>query len=442
MLKLFSLSLPTAGVLLLAGCSNGQKDAPLKPQSFYAEKQQAQASGGTLAANSKALPSPARAASTPPMAPPLANAAAGAPTTRPITSLASGNFMVLGTVVAEANGQPVYADKVLAKLEDALAANARRLEAKEFRLAASDLINRQIMEQVTDELEFAAAQRNTTPEEQQMAAGATTMWRQREITKAGGSQAVARAKSLEDGMDFDERTQQQYRRHLVQIYYLKHVWPKVQVSANDMRRFYERNVEQLYSEKSEVRFRVIRIGFKERGGKNDAWEKAKQILDKARAGYDFAALAAAENDNITWRRNRGYMDVAEKKDAAGQVVKDEKGEPVREPVWVQKNSLRLEDLEKAVFALNSGEITDIIETNEGLYIAKLEEKKTGRTVPFEDLRVQADIRDRMEKEQRFALRLKEQKKLQDAAVWRRDEKNVDLTIDMAMQKFSQSARAN
>lgn len=443
--KLFSgagaVSMSVAG-LMLAGCAGGGDDStPLKPQAFYAQKQQGQASGGRdVAANRQVEQAPAVKASsavTLPQPAPVNTPAAvqASPTTRPVmaampsaSSMSSGNFIVLGTVVAEANGEPVYADKILSRIEDALAAGAKRMEPREYRIAASQLIDRAIMEQITDELEFAAAQRNTTPEDQQLAAGATTMWRQKEITKAGGSEAVARARSLDDGTEFDERTRQQYRRHLIQIYYMKHVWPKVQVSANDVRRFYDQNVEQLYSEKSAVRFRAIRINIKPRG-KEKAWEVATDALTKARSGWDFAKIATNPqwNDSATWRANGGYWDMVETKNGTGQTVK--------EGVWTEKGTLAAEELEKAVFALNPGEVTDVIQTADALYVAKVEEKKTGRVLPFEDLKVQADIRDRMEKEQRLALRLKEQQKLQDNKYWHKNDKNIELTVDMAMQNY-------
>lgn len=435
--KLFSgavsVSIAT-GLFLAAGCAGGgDQSAPLKPQAFYAQKQQGQASGGRdVSGNPQVEQAPVKA--------PLAVAAAEAEpgsisvapaATRPVMaampSASPGNFLVLGTVVAEANGEPVYADKILSRIEPALAANAKRLEPREYRGVAAQLIDRAIMEQITDELEFAAAQRNTTPEDQQLAAGATTMWRQREITKAGGSEAVARAKSLEDGIDFDERTRQQYRRHLIQIYYMKQVWPKVQISANDVRRFYDQNVDKLYSEKSAVRFRAIRINVKPRG-KEKAWALATDLLNKARAGWDFEKIARNPDWNdSTWRSNGGYLDVVETKNEAGQTVK--------EGVWVEKGSLAAEELEKAVFALNPGEVTDVIQAGDALYIAKMEQKKTGRVLPFEDLKVQADIRDRMEKEQRMALRFKEHEKLKDNKYWHKNDRNIELTVDMAMQNY-------
>jgi peptidyl-prolyl cis-trans isomerase D len=140
------------------------------------------------------------------------------------------------------------------------------------------------------------------------------------------------------------------------------------------------------------------------------------------------------NDSSTWRANKGYRELVETKDASGKTSK--------EGVWTERGTLAAEELEKAVFALNPGEVSDIIQTPDALYVAKLEEKKTGTVRPFEDLKVQADIRDRMEKEQRTALRYKEQVKLRDAKYWSVDKKHVQLTVDMAMQKYSEWARAN
>ena len=75
--------------------------------------------------------------------------------------------MYIGTVVAEVNGQPIYADKILAKVDAELSAKAPLLEPREFRLAAESAIRKQIKYDEALEQEFAAAQRNTSEEEKQ-----------------------------------------------------------------------------------------------------------------------------------------------------------------------------------------------------------------------------------------------------------------------------------
>ena len=428
---------------LTTGCAN-KRSANLKPQDFSQPRSKP---APAVAAAPEPVPVPAKQDPPSPTkdntarndAPP---ALAAPPATRPAFAAprtSAGTFMIVGTVVAEANGQPIYADKVLARIDVALTAVARRCEPREYRLVATDLIQRQIMEDITNELEFAAAQRNISEEDQQIAAIVTTQYRQKEITKAGGSLAIARARSLEEGIDFDEKVKDEYRRNMIRIYYVKRVFPKVQISADDMRRFYEKNFDDLYSEKSAVRFRVIRIGFQETGSKEQAFKNAESIHAKAARGDDFSALAAAQEDR-TFAKFRGWWDV--RRDDKKEFLKDESGEFIG--AFLQKNSLgrKLEDLENAVFALNPGQVSTIIDTPDALYIAKLEDKKAGRVKAFEEESVQLDIHDRMTREQRAELRKKEQKKLVDAAVTRTDEKMIEPAVEMAMQKYTLWAKSD
>jgi hypothetical protein len=429
-----------------AGCLFGKHATSLKSQAFLPSQTQpapaaAEAAAGAPAPVSAVQNSKPTADVAATQAVPAAGNSAPAATqpAQPPLGLSSGGYMIVGTVVAEANGEPIYADKVLGKIDVALRALARKYsqDPVQFRAEARLLINQKIMEDVTNQLEFAAAERNTTDEEKQIATIVTTQYRQKEITKAGGSLAVARARSLEDGQDFDDRMNDEYQRNLIRLYYAKKVFPKVQVSADDMRRYYDMNRDRLYTERSEARFRVIRIGFNETGSKEEAFAKMQRVYKRAKAGENFGDLAEAQNDNRLWARQRGYIDV--KRDEKGQMLKDEKGEPVG-VILGRGSLLRLEKLEKAVFAVNVGEVTDIVDTDEGYYIAKVEAKTNGRVRPFEEEAVQAEIRDALEREQRNALRIKEQKKLWDASVTRVDDKMIDVAVEMAMQKFAVWAR--
>src|SRR5213075_601817 len=103
------------------------------------------------------------------------------PATRPVVGASSGMYMYIGTVVAEVNGQPIYADKILSKIDAELSVKAPLLEPREFRLAAESAIRKQIEYDKNIELQYAAAQRNTTDEELQRAKALAAMWRQREI---------------------------------------------------------------------------------------------------------------------------------------------------------------------------------------------------------------------------------------------------------------------
>lgn len=381
------------------------------------------------------------------IAPP--STAPAAPSSRPAVGDSSGTYMIVGTMIAEANGTPIYADKVLndTLVSAALQAKAHSLEPAQFRIFARDTIQAKVEEEIGNELEFAAAQRNTTEEEQQIASSLTTQWRQKQIIQSGGSEAVARWNSMNPadgslGVDFDEKVQKQYRWYLIMIYYQRRVWPRVQVSADDIRRYYERNLEQVFTEKPGIRFRVIHIGTKQTGTQAEAKAKAQSIHEKAVRGDDFATLAATHNDNRTWRANRGYMEMADQKDADGNVLKNDKGEVIRQGMHFERGALKLADLEESLFTIEPGAVTPVFEDRDGFYFAKLEDRKTGQVRPFEDETVQSEIRRLLESQQRTELRNKERDKLRRSAVVRSEPAMLEPAIEMAMQKYAQWRQDN
>ena len=91
-----------------------------------------------------------------------------------------------------------------------------------------------------DELEYASAQkRRLEAEDENTARLMTVQWRNKKVTEAGGSPELARRRAAADGWDFDKQVEQQYRLHLVQIYYQKRIIPLIQVTAADLRTYYE-----------------------------------------------------------------------------------------------------------------------------------------------------------------------------------------------------------
>src|SRR2546428_2788774 len=143
-------------------------------------------------------------------------------TTRPAPNAAtesSGGYQLVGTVLADVNSAPVFADKVLGVLDKALAAHAKQLDERPFRNKAAELIAKQVREFIANELEFALAKSKLDSRDQQLASAAATKWREDQITKAGGSPEVARQQFAAKGLDFEEQVEDQYRTYMVQLYY-------------------------------------------------------------------------------------------------------------------------------------------------------------------------------------------------------------------------------
>lgn len=333
------------------------------------------------------------------------------PSTKPASGVSTGTWLQLGGVLAQVNGTAIYADKILAVLQRPLEAEARKYDQEQFRNEAERLINNQVMEYIHAELEFAAAQRNLESKDEQVARAETTNWRQRQVAKAGGSLELAKRRALEDGTDFEETVHQHYRLVMTQLYYQRRVFPLIQVSASDLRRYYEANPKE-FSETAQAKFRLIRIDIAATGGREAALNKAKSVYERARSGEDFEKLARQVNDDPSLMRNGGLV-----------------GD------WVEKGAFRLDKVEKAVWDLKPGEVSLPIDTDGAFYIARLEAKKGGRVQRFEDQAVQDRIRDILRKQQFNALRDKMRMDLESKAIIDLKPEMIKTAMEMVMQQY-------
>ena len=189
-------------------------------------------------------------------------------------------YLILGSVVANVNGSPIYANELLQVVAPLLRARARDLDATKFRALASDELKKQRQQLIEDELVYAAAQRNTTPDEAKEAQQRTFLLRERLISEAGGSLEMARQLAREQGTDFDTMLAKQERQTLVALYYRKRIFPQVTMTVDEMRRYYEQNEDRLFTTPATATIHVIRVGIDESGG--DANVAAQRAADAKR----------------------------------------------------------------------------------------------------------------------------------------------------------------
>lgn len=143
------------------------------------------------------------------------------------------------------------------------------------------------------------------------------------------------------------------------------VAPQVSVPEEEVLRYYEEN-SKVFWEPETVRASHILAGVDDptdEGQKKAALRKIKEVEKKLGKREEFEALA------------REYSDCPSSA-AGGDLGYFQKGRMVAE-------------FENAVFALEEGEISGIVETKFGYHIIKLVERKPERTTPFEE--VKSDI---------------------------------------------------
>jgi peptidyl-prolyl cis-trans isomerase C len=161
------------------------------------------------------------------------------------------------------------------------------------------------------------------------------------------------------------------RQQLVQ----KEILDKVNVSTGDVQTFYDKNKDK-YVEEEQVRARHILIRVPpEASPADDARLKGKadDALKRAKQGEDFAALATELSEDGS-KENGGDLGFFPR----GRMV----------PAF-----------EEVAFTLQPGQTGEVVRTQFGYHIIKVEERKTGRALSFDEAKSQ--VKDDLTQQQTY-----------------------------------------
>lgn len=337
-------------------------------------------------------------------------------TTRPggaaTQAFGEGTYLTVGGVVARVNGQAITANRVLKSIALPLAAKARELDEAKYRVAARDLIRGQIDQFIKAQVVYAAADRALDDNEKNLADNLTAKWRQDQITNAGGSlQLAMQAAEAARGMTFEELTQEQHETDFARVYFQKRLVPRIQVTTQDMREYYQRNVEKLFTDKASVSFRLIKIDPKNLGGMPQAQQRMEEIRQRLAKGESFESLATGMNHDPYLAKKGGLVGP------------------------IEKGSYGLEKVEAAAWKTPAGQLTDTVEDKGAIYLVQVESVQQDRVRPFTDEAVQEQITNQLRGEQFNRLRYDYERKLQDEAIVTRDPAAESIAVDIAMQAY-------
>lgn len=148
---------------------------------------------------------------------------------------------------------------------------------------------------------------------------------------------------------------------------------KIKLDDKELKEYYEKNKER-YNEPEQIKAShiLVRAADDKPESKEAAKKKAQEILEKlTKDPALFEALAEAESACPSGKKAKGDLGFFPK----GSMVKE---------------------FEEAAFVLEPGKLSGIVETQFGYHIIKVTDKKTGRVVPFEE--VKGDIEQQLKSE--------------------------------------------
>ena len=319
-----------------------------------------------------------------PAKPPAIGAAGDS--TAPV-SLANAKPLEGGEIVARINGQIVLASDVMWQVNKLLDANRDRIPPDEVDKARQFLLRQQVLGLVDTKLLYADFRRKVPAENiPTIEKNLETPFEEMEVPR------------LMKMLDVEDRKE------------LTGTLQKLGASLPEMQRqFNERTIagewlRQLAPKPKEVSYDQLVAYYKEHeaGGKYDQpaqarWEELMVRFDRFRGDRAAAWRAIAEMGNQVWQRvaaNPGlrgavFTELAKEKSHGFSAQQGGAQD------WTTKGALRHQKIDDALFSLEVGQLSDILETDQGFHIVRVLERKDAGRIPFTES--QAQIRKELER---------------------------------------------
>jgi len=268
------------------------------------------------------------------------------------------------TVVATANSMPIFASDVLEPYYLNIRKAAAQLNSGEINRLKARVIQEHLQPHIEKAVLVSALQRDLDQEQlEQLEQQLASAFKQ-EIERLKKQADVGTRVELEQVLEQEGVTlgtlQSNFTARQMAMYYIgQNASSQTQYSRQELLDWYTRNREQ-YASKSQARSQQIRVDFNASGGRAQATEKMRQIVGALRDGEDFGEVARQFSDGPHKSRG-GVWD------------------------WTAPNSLAEANVDQALWQVDVGRISQVLETPNAFVLVKVLERKGGGYTPFDDV---------------------------------------------------------
>ena len=282
-----------------------------------------------------------------------------------------GPEVVTGSVI-QVNSKFFTVDDILKAAGPDLAEIPCNISEDSFRVRAGKVINEEIRRQISQAMTLPEAEMALTDEakkqiDKEMDETLTDM-----IAQAGGSRKQLETNLRKQGTTLQAVLDNQRRKLTVQMFMRLRFLPAVSVSRAMLWDYYVRRKEE-FSAPKKVQMQIISVPFKSfirEGSIAPTEDELSMARAKARDHIALAAKAVHAGED--------FGKVAEKYSLGPK--------PPSEGLWplMPAGSFREEKVEQIAFEQESGQVSEIIETDTGFYVVKTKQVEPAATITFED----------------------------------------------------------
>jgi peptidyl-prolyl cis-trans isomerase SurA len=260
---------------------------------------------------------------------------------------------VLDRIVAVVGNETILESEL--KMQMSLFLNQRGIEVKNAE--EQSRLERELLDQmINDKLLLLAAQKDTTIEvnSKEVESAVEDQWKN---VKSEFSSEEAFEKQLKDeGLTESElrkKYREQIKNQMMTDRLISSKLSKVTVSTKEVKDFYQAYKDSIPDQPEAVKLSHILLEIKPSQETLDSLKrKAEKILELVKSGQDFAQLASMYSDDPSGKEG-------------GDLGFFKKGDMIPK-------------FEQVAFSLNPGEVSDVVETEFGYHIIKVEDKKDDR----------------------------------------------------------------
>ena len=333
----------------------------------------------------------------------------------------AGPQEVVAASLLRVRGEFITTDDVVLAAGPLLTNLPANLPEHAFRARAAEILQNEIRRQVNQLTVLGEVEKTIQEPQHQFIDAQVDDLLQRLIDEHGRSRQQLEADMIAEGTTL-QTVLDNYRRDVkLQLYWQTKLKSAVVINRRDLWNHYQKNLDSFSSPKK-VQMQLIALPFSAFTTSGSP-SPGQQALAKGQA-YEMARQAQA-----LIRDGKDFGDVA-KEMSRGVMAKDGGTWPL-----MGAGNFAIKPVEQAAFSLTQGQVSDIIETEQGYYVVKALQVMGGTVTPFEQAQEEIETQLRNQRERELIEQFMQRVYLNTPVM--HTERFLELAVDEAWRRFRQ-----
>ncbi len=314
---------------------------------------------------------------------------------------------VVAASILQVNGQFITVHDIITGAQEAFASIPTEMPEQEYRNLAEKIVRGELRRQLTHALVLAEALARITEPQEGFVDREMERVFQDMVAQADGSEQVLRQDLDQDGLLLEDVLDEYRNSLVVQIYLQQKLYPGIAVTRQMLWDAYNRDRAKYIGSKK-MQMQIISVRFDGETGRPDGRKRIDQAAEVINSSEDFADVAKRLSD--------------------GPKASDG-------GIWplMAAGNFRFAQVEDAGFALEVGQVSEVVETDEAFFIVKAYRVELTKDVSFEEAQdaISAQLREKMY----LKLTGEHFEKLARAATIVESDRIIETAVDFALEHF-------